>query len=255
MTSTADRSQASGAWRCPICRQPGRRTAEHVYPRWVSRLLGLDGRRVNLYVGTERRWETIGIGVTVHVCEDCNHGWLHDLEAQVQPILREPILGHPRRFSTADQRLMAAWAVKTATLLEVAQRSVRGVGYVPDGLFDQLRINGEPGPEQRVWIGAVSALLVWPAWTSTTTLVVGRGEGNVQAQGYLAAFLVGHLLFQVFGQDRGGRNDVSLGAVPDASLRRIWPSAQAEISWPTMPVLDPEEIDRIWPPQGDFEAR
>jgi hypothetical protein len=226
-----------------------------VYPRWVSRLLGLDGRRVNLYVGPERRWESMGLGVVVNVCAPCNHGWLHALEGQVRPIIREPILGHPRRLSTDDQRVMAAWAVKTATLLELAQRAVRGVGYVPVGLFDQLRIAGEPGPEQRVWIGTVNAKLAWPAWTSTTTLEVGRREGHFQAQGYLAAFLVGHLLFQVFGQDGGRGHDVSLGAVPDVYLRRIWPPTQEEIRWPTTPVLQPEQLDRIWPPQGDFEAR
>ena len=117
-------------WSCPICQRPGRRTSEHVYPKWVSRLLGIDQSKVMLLVGEARRWQAVGIGVTVNVCGACNTGWMHDLEEAVRPIIGGPILGHPRQFSAGDQRLMALWAIKVATLLELALQSVRGVGYV-----------------------------------------------------------------------------------------------------------------------------
>jgi hypothetical protein len=214
-------------------------------------LIGIDKTRLTITTEAGLQRFMRGFGVTINVCDDCNHGWMHDLEDEAIPILAGPILGHPAEFSESDQRVMARWAVKTALLLELSLRVVRGVGHAPAGAFDFLRQHGEPPPGHRVWIGAVKAKRTWPGWTSSSTVMVGPSEADMVPQGYLAAFLVGHLLFQVFGPNLGTDHNIELGVIPDRVLRPIWPISLPVIRWP-FAILQPEQLDRMWPPVTEF---
>ena len=52
------------------------------------------------------------------VCESCNTGWMSDLETDVKSALLPLVVGSPTVVSLDEQRLLAAWAQKTAMTLE-----------------------------------------------------------------------------------------------------------------------------------------
>src|SRR5580704_5439600 len=95
---------------CAFCGSDKRpRGREHVFADWLNSI-GLDADQVEVHTGwlnrVARRWTTEGFTATVRaVCDDCNHGWLSQLEGAAKPVLTPLILGQPRELSADDQRL------------------------------------------------------------------------------------------------------------------------------------------------------
>ena len=103
---------------------------EHVWPRWIrkhaSEVMGISAPNTQQYAGAQeshgvipnRSTERLGnsrLSMTINrVCEDCNTGWLSDLEEGVKPILRPMIEGKARPLTPTDQAVLITWATKTA---------------------------------------------------------------------------------------------------------------------------------------------
>ena len=121
---------------CPFCGQPGRKTREHVWARWLhgtpaarSLLENTHGERFTSIDGTvskdSRGKYVTSMGksghvakwlpnVTVWVCQACNGGWMKELEDGVKALL-EPFLTDRAAvtLSAPDLRTLAAWATKS----------------------------------------------------------------------------------------------------------------------------------------------
>ena len=105
-------------------------TEEHVWPKWVSRLLfgrynSGHFRHLRATGGTTTaNWRSPYINVTTTtVCSDCNNQWLSSLETQIK-LLASPLIVGEGVVSLAlapdSQALLAAWAYKMALLVEVS---------------------------------------------------------------------------------------------------------------------------------------
>ena len=104
-------------------------TEEHVWPRWVSRLL-FGKYNSNHFVNirstgdnTTGLWKSRNIEVTTEtVCDKCNNVWLSNFENNdIKPVATPLITGDQDVIlPPGDQWKLAAWAYKTAMLLEVA---------------------------------------------------------------------------------------------------------------------------------------
>ena len=104
-------------------------TEEHVWPKWVSRLLlgryNSDHFRHLRAAGenTTANWRSRYLDVTTAtVCSDCNNNWLSIFEnKQIKPLASPLIVGGDAVALTPEsQSLLAAWAYKMAMLVEVA---------------------------------------------------------------------------------------------------------------------------------------
>src|ERR1022692_1424630 len=148
---------------CAFCGSTKRpRGREHVFADWLNSI-GLDAGQVEIHSGrlnrVARRWTTEGFTATVRaVCDDCNHGWLSQLEAAAKPVLTPLILGQPAELSLDDQRLIAVWAFKTALVAMLSSSNEqRAQGYgVPAGEYHSLyatREHPEPLQDSQYWIG------------------------------------------------------------------------------------------------------
>jgi hypothetical protein len=158
------------------------------------------------------------------LCRSCNSGWLSDqMERKVskwlKPWLRD--VNRPQVVFDEHQRtVLAAWAVKTALLLELALADVCGTGFAPERHFRWLyqhRASVEPPPHCSVWMFGVNTGhpdggLLWTqlAWTKASAievaesrriLIPGEPETLAVPRGYLATFTAGFVGFQVLSWD------------------------------------------------------
>ena len=93
-------------------------------PGWLAEICRLEDmlpvtvRRTDEH-GNVRAFSNNKIELTAKVvCESCNTGWMSDLETDVKSALLPLVVGSPTVVSLDEQRLLAAWAQKTAMTLE-----------------------------------------------------------------------------------------------------------------------------------------
>lgn len=260
---------------CVFCGTRGRGTAEgkltreHAYPQWVRRALDPQGE-VEWHIGTtvqpDRRLFEVEIAA---VCRTCNVEWLgRNFETPVSRWLSRSVLDLKRSIvlDLHQREVVGAWAVKTALLLELALRELRGESFVPARHFEWLRKTSTPPPGCAIWIFAVnlgsSIGPTWTmlAWTQAGTLAVPRprrilipGESPTEdvREGYFATFTFGHLGFQVLGWDLDehglGRRHLTLRppAHVQHALKLVWPAQpRRPLRWPwTLSGARPDSTD------------
>jgi hypothetical protein len=113
---------------CVFCGYDGKLHAEHAWPAWIRDVLP-DGavkgysQQHRVAVGTREvteitppmRHKAADRKVKV-VCQDCNGGWMSDLEVASKPVLVSMIRGE--QTEPVDQTLLSFWAAKTAMMLQ-----------------------------------------------------------------------------------------------------------------------------------------
>jgi hypothetical protein len=225
---------------CAFCGSTKRpRGREHVFPDWLNSI-GLEAVQVETHTGwlnrVPRRWTTEGFTATVRaVCDDCNHGWLSQLEAVAKPVLTPLILGQSRELSIDDQRLLAAWACKTALVAMLSSSDgQRAHGYgVPAAEYQALyatREHPDPLPSSQYWIGTYigerppGSVRVVPLGIELDGLPEPDGPCAYSLTVMLGPLLVHGIRFTTPSLC------VDLTTVPE--LPRIWP-ASSPVSWPT----------------------
>jgi hypothetical protein len=110
---------------CGFCERTGV-TLEHVWADWVTTVLGQRRMRIELGRKSLRRtWNTQGpsdrINMTARVvCRRCNNNWMSDLENSAKPLLTQMMTSNKilLPLDTASRVLIAAWAIKTAMVIE-----------------------------------------------------------------------------------------------------------------------------------------
>jgi hypothetical protein len=137
-------SEQSGR-RCVFCAQPAG-SKEHALPEWLAKTMGVESEPsqpglMSAAKGVEPQGNPRATGklITKGVCQNCNIGWMADLEGAVQPILT-PLVApdfatfHREALDPLAQNLplLTRWLMKTAvTLSMVAPRG--DLGSLPDG--------------------------------------------------------------------------------------------------------------------------
>ncbi len=222
-------------------------TKEHIFANWIAGLYGHMPTGISQIVDTNgvvRVWGTrvfqdrIGI-----VCENCNGGWMSQLEGRVSQILG-PIIksGWTSSLSPVSQSDIAFWAVKTAFVMDHMYREER---LIPDSEYRAFYDARQPLPSHMVWIAERSN----PADNLASSLkeqvleiqvpsnnqdLAARISDDIAAGAriYRVTFSVGHLAVQVFGHTLPTTFDVTEGPGNHEFTRRIWPASSQTIIWP-----------------------
>jgi hypothetical protein len=104
---------------CRFCGATDRQiTREHVWPAWLRDFLPkLTGpghaERWSSASGRER-WQQKPLSATVReFCEDCNSGWMSELEYAAKPVVGPMVAGQTVKLDETAQEIVAKWvAVK-----------------------------------------------------------------------------------------------------------------------------------------------
>lgn len=182
------------------------------------------------------------------ICDECNSGWMNDLEEAFRSLALPSILGdrrHTLRLDEEGQRLVATWGVKTWMLAERALQHDRGTAVRSEDALRYLHTRHMPSPAIQVLIGVTppprdSLVSIW-------TLAVPRPPDKpASAVAFLA---IGELLFCFFAPlvvgDVPGEGRLHLGSDLSLALAQIWPHQVAEVVWPTPLVLSAGELSEI----------
>jgi hypothetical protein len=218
-------------------------TAEHAWPQWIAKYLPREKVPHLILAQSEGkedacsfRGQRLPFTTTARcVCTQCNSGWMHELEATAEPLLAPLIQGRTRIWHEWKQSLAAAWAFKTAAILEYAV----GIDQaIPPELLPLFRRYLTPRPRTQIWTatdsgtghhqfgsGAIRALVV-----SSETVVASEDR---------AAF--GALVFRIRGSlIRNGPLDV-----PDATMAKrlvqIRP-VRSRADWPPSESVDDDGL-------------
>lgn len=240
-------------------------TEEHVWPKWVSRLLL--GRYQSDHFrhlraacdNTTANWKSRYLDVTTEtVCSECNNEWLSVFENdQIKPLASGLIVGEePVVLTTKSQSLLAAWAYKMAMLVEVANPDKPTEFFTPAERL-LFRQSTAAHPLVRVFLsrydfGQRPAHALTPQHTFTQRFGARRTF-------YLKISTVtaGHLAMQVMSVRSADSNELVpaseiefefCGTARDAVVP-IWPSVPESLSWPpthTMSHQDIEDWTSMW---------
>lgn len=252
---------------CFFCGEADRPlTEEHVWPKWVSRLLfgrynSGHFRHLRATGGTTTaNWTSPYLDVTTTtVCSDCNGQWLSSLGTQIKPLASPLIVGEgvvSLALAPESQALLAAWAYKTALLVEVSNPDTSIEFFTP---ADRLRFRQTTSAPQfvRVFLGRYNfgrrpAHATAPRYTLTD-------KADTKPKFYLkpSTITAGHLVMQVMSV----RAVESKELVPASEIEfefcglareavvPIWPLQPRYIAWPpihTMNHQDVEDLTSMW---------
>jgi len=106
-----------------------RKSREHIFPKWLQAHLGLSEEQLHHTLYTKRgeidhvRSLPFLSHVSGLVCEQCNTGWMSELEGQAKPLLIPLLDGICKgRIRRDDCQIIAQWLFKTALTLHSASQ-------------------------------------------------------------------------------------------------------------------------------------
>ena len=213
---------------CPFCDSRYFLTDEHVWPLWYSRELQSRGAVLTGDIIKDNR-----IDITVPVCGDCNNKWMSVLEGDTKELLTSMTdagAGHrpPVQLSAAQQARLAAWAVKTAYLIDAYREPV-----IPRGFLQEFALKRAPNPWTVVWVGGYTPDVALRADRKALDFLTRDGQSTKNSPNSFAiTFTILNLVFQIIGHFNGGTWTLEDGRQYGGALFKIWPDPGADLSWP-----------------------
>lgn len=229
------------ARRCVFCGDP-KVTREHAWPQWLEERAPLRSTISELHQPPggqpyyRRRHAKVRNYAVKRVCAKCNGGWMNDLEAATQPILRPMLKDIARPLSKSDQATLSAWATKTAMMLEFIERD--GRWPIPSDRYHWFYEHKEPPPGTHVFTAGYKGGIYANYWWRQTLPLFPQGEKAPTGQGlallYFSTLCVGHVILQILQP-----------TVPDWPITNAFPYTFLQIrpfvrpwNWPGREVLD-----------------
>jgi hypothetical protein len=245
---------------CERARPLVRITKEHLFPRWVDRiltpeLLGPDRSFERTTAGpdgaaTSKTWPTkviaaIEAAVVCGVSADgCNGGWMSGLDGQVKHLLERIMLGKPRTLTPAEQLTIAAWAAMKSMVLEYVWGPEQVI-VMPQAartfVFDHQR----PPESMQIRIAAVESQ-GRPALIFCCAYQLGpKSSSNAALPGFASCstFVLGCFVVQTYGTS--ALSPAAPPGPPGRNYLVINPPAGGNISWPPPELLDDAGLDRF----------
>jgi hypothetical protein len=241
---------AEKEWRCAFCRKKGTRSTEHVIPEWLSAVIPGQGpvqvTREELDKGDVQEWSHPSLITIVNreICEDCNTGWMSDLENRAKGIVTALVLGKPAYSAIAATRItLAAWVAKTVAMYDRAHAEP---WYVPDSHLRSLYERRHPSVDSFIWLYACDLENEEGTW-GTTSMQRGRltFAGPDVTDGYLITGNIGHLAFQVGGYLGPEQTDATPPRPLPPLSRQAWPLVTLPFEWPPPFQLKQEGVAQL----------
>jgi hypothetical protein len=234
---------------CIFCGSTGKRSREHVFPRWLRELFpeAADGDYVrrNVTWNSDRRHERPGRAFDIvvrDVCVACNTGWMHRLETEAQPVLTPMLKDEPRVLTATEQHIAATWATKTMLTMQGANMTRER--YVTPERYRWFAEHRAPLSASHVWLCRYGDRSRWPLSIHQMGMTIeppGRPAPEIgdPMNGFGVVYAIGPLAFWLFGYDLPGGVLTRVGS--DDAHGLIWPALGPDIRWPPRVTLEHED--------------
>jgi hypothetical protein len=239
-------------------------TKEDAWPLWLLRRIGADGPGEMHSVrgpGLPQKWRVGKAGIRIGtVCRQCNNGWMSNLETAAKPVIESLLDGANTNLACDSQRILGAWAIKGAMVLEPL-RLKPGVFTAQERA--QFRQSLLLPPHTKVWVAKV---VDSPGATCETSDLFSKTSSSAdQVRGYVTTMAFGELAIQVltfrlpFAVSPSTDINADMRPGPwDSTAIQVWPSLQSPVTWPGKMGLNGESglhaFSQRWIPLSDPET-
>lgn len=149
--------------KCIFCNKISKRSKEHIWPKWLQK--HLTGDTKSYYRGTHISFSTVSVisdrtqtGESLvfgSICEDCNNGWMSNLEVEFKKIFLqiESDYNYLHQLNKIDRQTISIWGLKTAMMINA------GTNYrqiIPNDHFEHLYKHRTPPRNTKVDIGIIN---------------------------------------------------------------------------------------------------
>jgi hypothetical protein len=208
-------------------------TKEHLIGRWAGRFADSEQRNILQrsdregeppQPGDVRQWQARAYDRQARVvCENCNSGWMSDLETAVSSLL-DPEALNGRPLDPREQALLATWAMKTALTMDAAQS--------PDNRVIPFKAARRFGRDHQLPDGAEVWMASYTGDDDQIPAFAGLGidldDRQNPRRGWrdiaVSTFVVGPFVFQVFSTIRAlGSTTLERTFPPGPHIASIWP--------------------------------
>ncbi len=126
---------------CVFCGSTGTDfKSEHWVPQWVSRGAIPKGKGILHNVPGRDPWPSKIVDLTVrHVCSECNHHWMSDMESRIRDVALPLTRGEHASLSEPDVQRLAAWGFLKAITLELGRPNEHTPTY-PPAIYSGFRV-------------------------------------------------------------------------------------------------------------------
>jgi uncharacterized protein YlxP (DUF503 family) len=247
---------------CIFCGLYKQASVEHVISKWIRYALDLTSS-VTIRAepsGATAHTQHLVVTLCGMVCEECNTGWMHQLEEKVKPFVKPMLINkHGIDLDSTMQRDLARWATMKVLLMEHARRQQKPqlrttLGYVPsEPELAWIMKEPDPPPRSRVWLGSfeTEGKYVIETQARLLTAAAAPGGGN-PLPSHMTTLTIGCVLVQVFTTNFVLADVQSLqhyDADPpepyDKALLRIWPIKQPVVHWPPSHHVSNRVFDQV----------
>lgn len=134
---------------CAFCDAPltrENRSKEHVIPKWLLDFLKVRQEKIqpthfsNIGEILTTRQHTLEGLLAGQICEECNNGWMSELEQDAIPILKPLMLGESTvvELNDNERQILSRWTAKTAFTLNSSSNYLKNI---PSTHFQHIRLN------------------------------------------------------------------------------------------------------------------
>jgi hypothetical protein len=245
---------------CIFCSSTADLNQEDLWPKWLVKLVVQDRpSQIERVLGSEDvpfiyggKWVK-GRGV----CQQCNSGWMSDLETSVSPVLAPLIFDSSSPLDFIQQSGIAMWALKTAMAFECVTGAANIDQRDPDAAFysaadrQHLMKWRTPPPDSFVWIGRYGE--EFSLWIQNDRVSNAQPE-NILSKGSVTTFAMGRFLIQVLTAQRAlsSNNETQTRRIRidkglwDDALIPIWPAPDNPVRWPpAQSVMGLDNLDKL----------
>lgn len=220
-------------------------TLEHVWPDWISKHLYGQPKHGRF---TARRFEGVdrhAVGDTFKaselnikarvVCASCNNGWMSELEAVTQPVLKPLLLGDSMSLDDLAQTTLRAWIVLRAMILERSGPAITTF-YTEAERRAFAHTSLEPKDGTYIWVFQYQN----KQWAARSNIMNGglhmvRGGPQTNRLQVITAF-VGRFGFQVLVARWPKRRRLDFDSLAVRTfatpLASLWPDPNDVLDWP-----------------------
>lgn len=177
------------------------------------------------------------------VCKRCNNEWMSTLEKATIPVLSRLVRGLETDLTPNHQHQLAAWATKTAMVLEFLDvPKGKESTFVTDEVRSSFRLDRTPLPHSQIWLATYESDKPVEPFRSERHEVSGPRHASSKDYLLLTTFVVGRAVFRVaFKGDPKDVGEFTVSkSVKDVS-GEIWPVVDLW-RWPPPIALDSHSL-------------
>ena len=242
---------------CIFCGSRKKPSKEHIWPEWMrEHFPKMEGQSHNKDTHTSR-WKTAlgskrikrqGHLSTLKiraVCEECNNGWMSQLESETKPLLKSILQNQHVEITEAGQGTLARWiAVKTI----VGEHAEPDICVTPETDRYLLRSQGIIPSYFAIYIGRHMTTSDTARLRTSQTISLSRDGptpplGDLKRNTQSIAFLCGPLFLFVLAIRVDGIEATEFFRFP--KLLQLFPPHEPVIHWPLAQTLSKSDMGRI----------